>query len=87
MPVLVGVELVHRALEERREQAPVALAPMRDVVVVVVGADVLERDARVLVGEPAARAAHEPERARLAAEIVLRRDEVVVLRASRRGSS
>ena len=33
--VLVGVELAHRAVEDRRQEAPVASLPMRDVAVVV----------------------------------------------------
>ena len=52
---LVGVELGHGSIEQRREHAPVAALAMGDVAVVVEVADAREREPRVLVGEAAAR--------------------------------
>ena len=69
--VLGDVELVHAVLDERRQQAPVPLLAVRDVRVVVVLADVVERHARVLIDEAAAAAGDEVERAGLAGEVVL----------------
>ena len=57
--ILGDVELVHAVLDERRQHAPVPLLAVRDVAVVVVLADVLERHARVLVDEAAAAAGDE----------------------------
>ena len=72
---LVPVVLAHRPFVERRKQAPVGLLAMGDVLVVVVDANSFSLDPRLLVGEAAAVAGHEPEPARLSGEVVLRLDE------------
>ena len=80
--ILGDIELVHAVLDERRQHAPVPLLAVRDVGVVVVLADVVERHARVLIDEAAAAAGDEVERSRLAREVVLGADERLAVAAA-----
>ena len=69
------IELIHGAPIERCEPTPVGLPPMRDVLFVVVGADMLELQTRALVGETAPSAGNEGEATGLASQIVLGGDQ------------
>ena len=74
--------LLHGALVERREHAKVRLFAVRDVFVVVIGADMGGGDARVLVDQLAIVAFDERERARLAREVILRCREQMIFRCA-----
>ena len=70
---LGAVERTHRGAKERRQQSPSGVRLVRDVLVVVVVADVGEGETRSLIDEAAVSAADEREPARPAGEVVLRR--------------
>ena len=80
--VLGEVELPHRAVEERRQEAPIACLPMRNVAVVVELGHRLEGESRILVRQPALRARHEPEPSGPAGEVVFREEQLGALRAA-----
>ena len=68
---------VHATLVESRQDTPLGFFAMCDVLVVVVGADVLDRQAWRLVRQTAARAGDKAKVTRLACQVVLAGEQVV----------
>ncbi len=55
---------------------------MRDVFVVVIRLDVIDRDAGVLINQTAILTSHEPERTGFSGQVILRENEFTVPRAA-----